>query len=127
MTPTVSPVTPGPRDADALSPVAQLNDAFRASLGGVGGPPGRVVVTRAVAASGEAFVARALEAVRTFAAFTADNDPNGEHDFGAVCVDGVTLWFKIDVYDADYEYGADDPADPVASRRVLTILLPDDY
>lgn len=127
MTPTVSPVTPRPPEEAALSPVARLNDAFRASISGAGGPPGRVVVTRAVAASGDAFVARALEAVRAFAAFEPDNDPNGEHDFGAVCVDGVTLWFKIDVYDADYEYGAEDPADPVASRRVLTILLPDDY
>jgi hypothetical protein len=127
MTSTASPVTPHLPDANALSPVARLNDAFRASISGADGPPGRVVVTRAVAASGEDFVARALEAVRTFAAFTADNDPNGEHDFGAISVDGVTLWFKIDVYDADYEYGADDPADPVASRRVLTVLLPDDY
>jgi hypothetical protein len=127
MTPTVSPVTPRPPEEAALSPVARLNDAFRASINGAGGPPGRVVVTRAVAASGDGFVARALEAVRAFATFTDDNDPNGEHDFGAVCVDGVTLWFKIDVYDAGYEFGAEDPADPVASRRVLTILLPDDY
>lgn len=127
MTLTASPATPRPPEEGALSPVARLNDAFRASLGGAGGPPGRVVVTRAVAASGDGFVARALEAVRAFAAFDPGNDPNGEHDFGAVCVDGVTLWFKIDVYDADYAYGAEDPADPVASRRVLTILLPDDY
>ena len=127
MTPTTSPVTPLAPEVGALSPVARLNDAFRASLGGAGGPPGRVVVNRAVAASGDGFVARALEAVRAFQAFDPDNDPNGEHDFGAVCVDGVTLWFKIDVYDADYEYGAENPADPVASRRVLTNLLPDDY
>jgi hypothetical protein len=30
-------------------------------------------------------------------------------------------------FDADLQYGSDDPADPAVTTRVLTILLPEDY
>ena len=40
-----------------------------------------------------------LEAVRTFADFTADNDPYGEHDFGAVEIDSRRCFWKIDLYE----------------------------
>ncbi|MGE3146302.1 MAG: DUF3768 domain-containing protein, partial [Pseudorhodoplanes sp.] len=66
--------------------------------------------------------------VREFAAFTPDNDPLGEHDFGAIEQDGVgTVFWKIDYYDPDYRCHSADPADPKVTRRVLTILLADEY
>ena len=40
--------------------------------------------------------ARVLTAVRTFTAFSEDNDPWGEHGFGAVAADGEKVFFKID-------------------------------
>jgi Protein of unknown function (DUF3768) len=48
-----------------------------------------------LAGRGPAFVDRALAAVRAFDAFSADNDPYGEHDFGIFELDGVTLNWKI--------------------------------
>ena len=61
-----------------------LNDAFRRSFAG-----GRVVETPGVAALPEADRIAVLLAVRRFDRFDADNDPYGEHDFGAVEVGGV--------------------------------------
>jgi hypothetical protein len=58
--------------------IRALNDRFRRSFQG-----GRILLTRGVQARGEAAVAAILERVRQFDAFTADNDPHGEHDFGA--------------------------------------------
>ena len=52
----------------------------------------------------------------------------GPHtDFGTVTVQGEKLYWKIDYYDADREYGSDDPSDPAKTHRVLTILFPSEY
>jgi hypothetical protein len=70
---------------------------------------------------------RIRELVETFSAFTHDNDPYGEHDFGAIEHDGTRVFWKIDYYDTDYQYGSSDPSDPAQTRRVLTIMLADEY
>ena len=102
--------------------IRQLNDAFRTTFTG-----GRVLITAGVQGRGEAFVAEAYAAIKAFTAFTPDNDPHGEHDFGSLTVSGTKLYFKIDYYDAAERYGSEDPADPAMTTRVLTILLPEEY
>ncbi|MGL3214052.1 DUF3768 domain-containing protein [Bradyrhizobium sp. BR 1433] len=44
-------------------------------------------------------LAELLEAVRKFDSFTEDNDPHGEHDFGAIDLNAVRYFWKIDYYD----------------------------
>lgn len=110
--------------------IAAQNDAFRRAVVPGGPPcdlPGRVVCTRAVHARGAAFVVTALEAVAGDETFTPDNDPHGERDFGAVEVAGVTLWWKLDLFDRDLRFGSERPDDPDATVRVLTVMLPEDY
>ena len=52
--------------------------------------------------------ARAIESMRTFDAFTADNDPYQEHDFGALTLDDAKLFWKIDYFDKrDPDLGAE--------------------
>ena len=102
--------------------IRQLNDRLRTT-----GQGGRLLVTRGVMERGEAFVAKATEAVRAFAAFTPENDPHEEHDFGALAVEDVRLFFKIDSYDTNERLGSSDPADPDLTSRVLTILLPEEW
>ena len=69
-----------------------------------------------------------LAKVRKFDAFTAENDPHGEHDFGVIEHDGVgTVFWKIDYYHPDYRFHTADPADPKIMRRVLTIMLAQEY
>ena len=42
-----------------------------------------------------------LDLVRWFDAFTPDNDPYGEHDFGSFSYAGETFFWKWDYYDVD--------------------------
>ena len=76
---------------DRTKKIADLNDAFRTSLEG-----GRVVVTSGVAALGQRTQVEALRAVQAFNAFTPDNDPYGEHDFGFFKAAGHEFFWKID-------------------------------
>jgi hypothetical protein len=85
------------------------------------------MITRGVQALGESGIAAALARMRAFCAFTADNDPHGEHDFGSFEIDGETLFFKIDYYDAALEGGSEDPSDPTKTTRVLTLMLASEY
>ena len=102
--------------------IRALNDAFRWTFAG-----GKVMMTAGIAALSIVTKSKVLEAVRMFDAFTADNDPHGEHDFGSFEVDGHKIFWKIDLYDAAMEFGSEDPADPSKTTRVLTIMLASEY
>ena len=102
--------------------IAGLNDQFRMS--GVGG---QVVATAGVNARGGPFVTAAVAAVRAHAEFTPENDPHGEHDFGAFEHQGRRLFWKIDYYDRSVTVHSPDPADPEVTTRVLTIMLAEEY
>jgi hypothetical protein len=116
--------------------IARLNDLARSAMG----IASVVVVTEGFRALPEADQSRLRELVETFDAFTPDNDPYRERDFGAIYqgVDGVwstsrpadvavTVFWKVDAYDRALRFGSEDPADPVVTRRVLTIMLASDY
>lgn len=102
--------------------IRRLNDRFRQTLEG-----GRALITQGVLAQGESFVSQAIAAVKAFDAFTPDNDPYGEHDFGAIEIDGRRVFWKIDYYDLGERAGSPNPADPNVTVRVLTILLAEEY
>lgn len=110
------------------NPIATLNDQFRKS-GPSPAVPGRMFTTRGIAALPPALQLTAIARVHSFNAFTPDNDPYGEHDFGSIEVDGVgKIFWKIDYYaDAKMHFGSDDPADPAYSFRVLTVMLASEY
>lgn len=102
--------------------IRELNDAFRTTLDG-----GRCFLTPYVADMGIEFGTEALAVVKSFDAFTSDNDPFGEHDFGAFELDEERLIWKIDYYDRTQRFGSNDPADPDQTKRVLTIMLEEEY
>lgn len=87
----------------------------------------KLVTTAGVRALEPQQMAQLLEAVRTFDAFTENNDPHGEHDFGDIALFDVTWFWKIDYYTPDLEGGSDDPSDPDKTCRVLTVLRADEY
>lgn len=104
------------------SPIARINDAFRTTFTG-----GRVMMTAGINALPDQTKANVLTAVRQFSDFTEDNDPQGEHDFGAFEVEGNRCFWKIDYYDLKLEGGSENPADPSVTTRVLTIMLASEY
>ena len=72
-------------------------------------------------------VTKLLEEVRQYTAFTDDNDPYGEHDFGSVLFEGQTVFWKLDYYSKDMQSGSSDPADPAQTSRVITLMLASQY
>lgn len=66
----------------------------------------------------------------TLAAFNhwpKGNDPYEEHDFGAFDLFGERLFFNIDYYHPDHDTLAPVPSSIELCRRVLTIMLADEY
>jgi len=103
--------------------IAELNDLLRTTF-----LNGRVVVTEGISALPDQAREEIITKVRAFDDFSEDNDPYGEHDFGAFTQTGVgKIFWKIDYYDRALKWGSEAPADPKQTRRVLTIMLAEEY
>lgn len=102
--------------------IRNLNDEFRKS--GVGGV---TTISRGVSILDGAIQKEIIVAVKSFNDFTPDNDPYGEHDFGSFEVGDYKLFWKIDYYTEDMMHGSDDASDSAKTKRVLTIMLRDEY
>jgi hypothetical protein len=119
--------------------IARLNDMARQAMG---------IACTAVATVGfrslpESDQSRVRELIETYDAFDEDNDPHGERDFGCIYQLGDGRWtterprlrnderervfWKLDYYDPDLQFGSEDAANPAVTRRVLTIMLADEY
>ena len=109
-------------DPDNTARIAALNDAFRQNFLG-----GQVFTTPGIRAFPLADIHAIATKVNTFTAFTEEDDPSGEHNFGSFRHDGKLIYWKIDYYDRAMEFGSPDPADRAVTTRVLTILLAEEY
>ena len=111
-----------------LMTVAWLNDRFRRMVFRRPVSGGRVVLSHNVSglleSNLELFRELVLE-VRNFKDFGKDNDPHGEHDFGAVKLEGVKYFWKIDYLDREMEKWCDPMSDDC--YRVLTIMEASEY
>jgi len=103
--------------------IAALNDLCRKAMG----VAGRLVQTCGISSLPPKDQSAIREKVETFDAFTPDNDPHGERDFGAFDHNGDRIFWKIDYYDATLSRGSEDPTDTVQTVRVLTIMLASEY
>ena len=107
--------------------IAALNDAVRREPGT--GEHGRIVMTRGVSEFGIPFTMEVLAKLKVFDAFSKDNDPYGEHDFGSFELEGQKPFWKIDYYEkaSDYTAGAETPENAETTDRLLTIMLAEEY
>lgn len=101
---------------------AELNDRFRRTFEG-----GLVLTTHGFMGLPRDVQRKIIKAVKGFDSFTESNDPYGEHDFGAVTVQGEKCFWKIDYYDPKLKHHSPDPDNPGKTKRVLTIMLADEY
>ena len=104
--------------------IALLNDKARKGM-----LPGstKMMLTRMVAALPDETLAHLRRAVASFDAFTEDNDPYRERDFGAIELEGERYFWKIDYYDRSLRFGAEDPSDTSETMRVLTLMHASEY
>jgi len=109
-------------DSDHRARVRVLNDRLRQA-----GQGGRMVMTAGVAALPLDEQLGIVAAVMAFEAFDPGDDLYGEHDFGALRIGAHQVMFKIDYYDKSLRLHSPDPSDPAVTRRVLTVMLAEDY
>jgi hypothetical protein len=102
--------------------IRALNDALR-----INGQGGEVFLSSAVTAKGDAFKEAALRSVADFDGFSEEYDHLGQHDAGLVNVEGERLFFRIDYEDRNTGARSFDPADAEKTRRVMTILLAEEW
>jgi hypothetical protein len=111
-------------DISTTAKIAELNDLARTAMG----VASRVFLTPGILALPDIDQSAIRERVETFDDFTPDNDPYGEHDFGALDHAGHRIFWKIDYYArSDPSFGSEHPEDPAQTTRVLTILLAEEY
>ena len=119
--------------------IARLNDMARQAMG-VACTAVATVGFRSLSASDQSSV---RELIETYDAFDEDNDPHGERDFGCVYQLGDGRWtterprlrddecgqvfWKLDYYDRAMRFSSEDAANPAVTRRVLTVMLADEY
>lgn len=119
--------------------IATLNDRARQAMG----IACTLVATIGFRSLPEADQSRVRELIETYDAFDEDNDPHGERDFGTIYQLACGRWtidrpripederervfWKLDYYDRNLRFGSDDPANPAVTRRVLTVMLSDEY
>lgn len=103
--------------------IRRLNDCFRRSM--VFG--GTIVLTTGVAHLAPESLGELLRLVRAFNDFTPENDPHGEHDFGAIDFGSIRYFWKIDYYALTSDHASTDPANPAVTHCVLTMMRADEY
>jgi Protein of unknown function (DUF3768) len=110
------------QDLEKVGRIRHLNDLLRCM--GIGG---QVMVTAGLDAMGSDKVADVLRAVAAFTDFNADNDHHGERDCATIKVCDLSIIWKIDYFDQSLNYHSPDPADPKVTRRVMTVMLSNEY
>ena len=97
--------------------IAQLNDRLRKT-----GEGGTFVITRNVTGLAGVNAQELVTELANYDDFNDDNNPHGERDMGRFKLFNANLYFKIDYFDPDLNFGSSDPTDPGVTHRLLTIM-----
>ena len=103
--------------------IADLNDRFRKGDRSLG----KHMASARVNALTSEQQQELTRLVRVFNDFTEENDPYQKHNFGSLKFENQLWYWKIDYFDAEFEYGAEDPSDSRYCRRLLTIMHSSEY
>jgi hypothetical protein len=103
--------------------VEELNDTFRQTLLG-----GRVALTDSVAhALGADGCEKLMHRIMNYEGFVRDGDRYDEHNFGVVLMSSKSFIWKIDYYSPDMQRLSNNPANVDITKRVMTVMLAEEY
>lgn len=102
--------------------IRHLNDQLRTQ-----GHGGMIVCTKGILNLETDVIAAIGDVVRSFDGFNEDNDPYGEHDCAMVSIDDREIMFKIDYFDLTLSHHSPDASDPAVTKRIMTIMLAEEY
>ena len=107
--------------------IANLNDNLRRYW--YSPAHGTTVLTAGVQAlvNSEPLINCLMQAIADFNGFTEDNDPYQEHDFGCITFWNQKILWKIDYYNLAMTEHSPCAADPYMTKRVLTVMLAEEY
>lgn len=110
---------------EQIKKCAKLNDEFRSQI--LTGQYGhnQVIFTSSVKLL--PYLKGIMQNIIDFDTFDENNDPYGEHDMGAINVNNIKFFWKIDYYDLHKNYMSPDPSNPEVTKRVLTIMKAEEY
>ena len=110
------------KNSSATDRIRTLNDALRRTFRG-----GKIMMTIGVQNLGPTAIEQLVNRLQSYDEFNVDNDPHGEHDFGAFEIATDKFFWKIDYYDPTLNFASEDPSDPQKTTRVLTLMLAEEY
>jgi hypothetical protein len=102
--------------------ICRLNDTFRRAFHG-----SEILLTQQFLTLPPSMRRRAIDAIKACDSFPPEYDIYQEHDLVMVDVDGTVIYAKIDYYALDMGFPAEDPSDPLATKRVMTIMLSNEF
>ena len=102
--------------------IAETNDQVRQTLF-----RDRLMITIGVQGLSQETQNKIFATIEIYDDFKPSNDPHKEHDFGSLEVDGNSVFWKIDYFDDGLEYHSPDVLDRSVTRRVLTVMLSEEY
>jgi len=106
----------------ALELTRYLNDEFRRDF-----TRGVAFMTPGVEALGPEKAERIINAVALHKDSLRHATGDDEGDFGELEIDGCKIFWKIDYFTKDMTMASPDPSDPSATKRVITMMLPQEY
>ena len=112
--------------------IAKLNDKLRSSISYpfsfANDQKDQFVLTQGIVDSfNDGEITTLFHDIKTFDNFNDGNDPYQERDFGTLKAKGRTIFWKIDYYDNNLEYHSPDNTDPKQTKRVMTVMLSNEY
>ena len=108
---------------DKTKKIAELNDLCRERIG----VHGILVKTSGIAALPRQDQWNIWQRVATFSDFSGDNNLHGERNCGAFEVGAEKVVWTIDYYNLSLTDASPDPSDPAITKRMLTVMLAQEY
>ncbi len=108
--------------SEQLKRIQNLNDLLR-----VFHRNGEIMYSQGMSIFSNYDLFQILRAISFYDGFNENNNPYLEKDFGIINFKNYKIIWKIDYYDTELKYHSSAPYDSTKTRRVMTVMLSDEY